>query len=121
MSYNITDLLNETHTAGEDIESYLILKPSTVDDEVALLANSGSEYLIGVSMCSVTKGECLDFQSIGIHGVKLGDAVLPGDPITSNASAQGVKAIAGEFIIGYAVRSGVPGEIIPIRVIGQKI
>jgi hypothetical protein len=52
----------------------------------------------------------------GIARVKLGGTVARGGPITSDATGQGVAAVATNRAIGHALASGVAGDVIPVLI-----
>lgn len=78
-------------------------------------ATGGTASLVGVAdaMGAVAGGMC-DVMRGGLVPVKLGGPVAAGDPITANATAQGIKATAGDHIIGTADQPGVAGDIIDV-------
>lgn len=121
MSYNVTDLLIENKNAVSDIEAYCLVSNNITVDHGIEGSVDGQTYIIGVAMCSVSSEMCVDVLTMGIHGVRLGGAVLPGDPITADANGKGIKAIAGEFIVGFAITAGAPNSIIPVRVFGHRL
>ena len=121
MSYSITDLLIESKTATVDIPAYRLLKYDVSGDHTVTLATDGSQYILGVSMCSVSQGMCLDVMTMGVHGIKIASSIIAGQPITADADGCGVLAGDGDYIVGFAIKTGVGNEIIPVRIIGQRI
>jgi len=84
----------------------------------AATANGSNTAIIGVSLYDTPAGQAATIQVSGIARVKLGGAVAAGDPITSNASGQGVIAnpAAGvnAYIVGIALEAGVSGDLIDV-------
>jgi hypothetical protein len=58
----------------------------------------------------------------GLASVLLGGAVVNGDFITSDAQGRGVRAVAGDRYVGFALEDGVAGAGIEVLVqIGQLV
>lgn len=100
------------------IGANLLVKPGAADYG-ALVSAATSDKIIGVtSEIAAASGERVDVILSGIADLKIGGTVTRGDPITSDASGQGVSAApaAGTNwrIIGIALISGVSGDIIPV-------
>lgn len=90
------------------------------------LAGSATVPLVGVSdAMGVGAGKMCDVHRGGLVPVKLGGAVSAGDPITANATGNGIKAApaagASMFIIGFADGPGVAGDIIDVFAAPGKI
>lgn len=108
----------KTFTAAADISAYTIVKPGTNDGE-AVPASAATDAVIGVAQnVDVLSGQQVDVILDDTANVKLGGNVAAGDPITSDTNAKGVKAApatgVNNRIIGYAIVSGVSGDIIPV-------
>jgi hypothetical protein len=89
------------------------------DDDTMSLATSATDFLTGVFQHATSvAGEEVRLAMTGITRVKLGGTVTRGNPITSDASGQGVAAApaagANARVIGIALASGVSGDIIPM-------
>ena len=111
--------LTKSYNAGAAIGARLIVKPGSNDYDVIQGAAVG-DLLIGVSTdIAAASGERVDVIQEGIADVKLGGTVTRGQPITSDASGQGVAAApaagVNNRIIGFALISGVSGDIIPVQ------
>jgi hypothetical protein len=121
MSYAITDLITENKEATVAVAKHqLVVDDAAVDHGVALGVD-GSVPVIGVTRCSAGVGERIDVLTMGVFPVKLGAAVTAGDPITADANGEGAVAAAGDYAVGFAITSGVVGEIIPVRVQTQRV
>lgn len=116
-----TEQLIKAYKAGAQISPYTIVKWDAVDFQV-LTAAAVADKLVGVSVPNITapSGQRVDVILSGIAQLVLGGTVTRGDPITTNATGQGVTAapVAGtnNRIVGYAMMSGVIGDIIPVMV-----
>lgn len=85
------------------------------DDDTLSAAAAATDGLIGVFQhTTAAAGDDVRVMLSGISPVKLGGAVTRGNPITSDAAAKGVAAVLGQNIIGFAMASGVNGDIIPV-------
>lgn len=109
--------LIKSYIADTVVGPYLICKNVTAAGHAAL-ATAATDSLIGPTdeLGAPKIGDNLDIVMGGIALVKLGGTVAGGDPITSNASGQGIKAAtAGNVYIGFAFEGGVAGDIIGVR------
>jgi hypothetical protein len=111
--------LSKTRIAAAAISAYTIVKPSGVNDGEVVPAAAASDKLLGVAQnVDVANGQAVDVILDDIANLKLGGTVAESDPITSDASGAGVKAApaagVNERIIGFALASGVAGDIIPV-------
>lgn len=107
----------ESFVAQTAVDAFLILRLGTADASV-VPATAATDLLIGTS-CSLPKdaGEMVDMDVRPVAEVRLGGNITRGQPITANASSRGVLAApaagANVRIIGFALRSGVNGDVIP--------
>lgn len=114
-----TEQLIKAYKAGAQIAPYTIVKWDAVDFQV-ITAAAATDKIAGVSVPNVTApvGQRVDVIKSGIAQVVLGGVVTRGDPITSNATGQGVLAApaagVNNRIVGYAEKSGVANDIIPV-------
>lgn len=110
--------LTKAYTAEGAIGANLLVKPGAADFGLLAAAAVG-DLIIGVSTeIAAASGERVDVIHAGIADVKLGGTVTRGNPITSDASGQGVAAApaagVNNRIVGFALTSGVSGDIIPV-------
>lgn len=112
-------LIHTFVTTAAAIGAYLIVQGNTSD--LVLAATAATQKLLGTTdkfgaEASSPVGIALD----GVGEVKLGGTVAFGAPITSDAASKGVAAAgaagATHYIIGYALKAGVDGDIIPYRI-----
>ena len=87
------------------------------DDDTMSLATAATDLLIGVFQhTTANAGDEVRFMIEGVTRVKIGGAVTRGNPLTSDASGQGVAAApaagSNARIIGIALASGASGDII---------
>lgn len=128
-------ILAKNYKAEAALTAYRIVKPGTADGQV-LLAAAATDFLVGVTNeISAAINERADVIVAGIAEVELGGTVARGDPITADAAAKGVTATrhthtentagtytqnattaagSGQRRIGFALISGVAGDIIPV-------
>lgn len=101
----------------------LLLKFGSTDD-LGTFATAATDKIIGVSKvlgdpASVTApvGGELEVVLSGIAEVRLGGTVVRGDAITANSVGRGIATTTiGHRIIGFAMRSGVSGDFIPVLI-----
>ncbi len=111
--------LTKSYLAEGTINPFRIVKPGANDYGV-LQGAAATDFLVGVTTeVDASSGERVDVIHEGIADLKLGGTVTRGGPVTSDASGQGVAAAPGagtnNRIIGFAVISGVSGDIIPVQ------
>ena len=102
--------------AEGEIGPYVIVTHGTADYAVKA-ATGATVALVGTTdeRCKLSNGR-VDVCTGGIPEVALGGTVAAGDPLTSDASGKAVKATAaGNRILGFALVSGVSGDIIPYQ------
>lgn len=91
----------------------------------AATATASTAAIIGVALYNAAAGQTATVQIAGVARVKLGGTVTAGDPITSDASGQGVTAapVAGvnAYVVGFALESGVSGDLIDVTVTPGRI
>jgi hypothetical protein len=91
----------------------------------AAVATGSTAALIGVSLYDTPAGQPATIQVDGVARVKLGGTVNADDPITSNASGQGVAAApaagVNAWIVGIALESGVAGDLIDVQIAPSRI
>jgi hypothetical protein len=109
----------DTGGVGEN----LIVRP-VAGGKVAV-ASGSTAALTGVALYDAAAGQTATIQVAGIARVKLGGTVSAGDPITSNASGQGVAAApaagVNAWIVGIAQESGVAGDLIDVQIAPGRI
>lgn len=112
--------LTKAYKAAVQIAPYLLVKFTGNPGEVTPGA-AAADKLVGVSVPTVTvpAGQRVDVVHEGITEVKIGvGGCAAGDPITSDATGQGVIAAPGagtnNRIIGYALLAGVAGDVVPV-------
>lgn len=113
-------LLTKQFIAEAAINAYRIVKFGTTDDYVIQAAAVGDASFGVVEGVAPAAGERCDVVMAGIAEVKLGGTVARGGPITSDATGQGVASApaagANNRVIGYALQSGVSGDVIPVQI-----
>jgi Uncharacterized conserved protein (DUF2190) len=111
-------LFSKSFNAGGPINANSIVKAGANDYDV-LQAAAAADKVLGVTTeIAASTGERCDVVLQGIVDVKLGGTVTRGDPITSDASGNGVTAApsagTNNRLVGFAIISGVVGDIIPV-------
>jgi len=110
--------LIKSYTAGADLTAYRIVKPGAADG-VVIPSAAVSDLLIGVTNdVAALNGERQDVIHMGIADITLGGNVTRGNPVTSDSVGRAVNAApaagANNHIIGFALISGVLGDIVPV-------
>lgn len=112
--------LIKTYVADGVVNGGRIVKAGSADGKVAQAAGV-ADKILGVSDLMTgpfADGDRLDVIHDGIADVGIGGTVAFGDPITSNASGQGVTAApaagTNNQVVGKALAAGVSGDIIPV-------
>ncbi len=91
-------------------------------DGVVEAATSATDGVIGVSELGAdAAGDIVDVTMGGVEEVKLGGTVSAGDFLTSDAASKAVSAAAGNRVVGFAMESGVIGDIIGAFISPSKI
>lgn len=112
--------LTKSYTAEGAISANRIVKVGAADYGVLQAAGAAAtEFSIGVSTeIDAASGERVDVIHSDIADLKLGGTVARGAPVTSDATGQGVTAApsagTNNRIVGFALVSGVVGDIIPL-------
>lgn len=93
------------------------------DDNTVVTASAATGSLIGVSdLGADAAGDRLDVILDDIAEVEYGGTVTRGDHITSDANGKAITAtVAGSRVIGFAMVSGVAGDIGSINIVPSKI
>lgn len=93
------------------------------DDSTVVTASAATDSLIGISdLGADAAGDRLDIIMDDIAEVEYGGTITRGDPITSDANGKAITAtVAGSRIIGFAMVSGVTGDIGSINIAPSKI
>lgn len=110
--------LIKTYDGSGAINPYSIVKFTATDFQVTAAA-AASDKLAGVTTeLAAADGERVDVIHDGIAYVVAGGTVAAGDPVTSNASGQGVTAApatgANANCIGRARQSAVSGDVFEV-------
>lgn len=114
--------LTKSYNAEGAISANRIVKVGAADGGVLQAAAAAvTEFMIGISTeVDAATGERCDVVHEGIADLKLGGTVARGGPVTSDATGQGVAPApaggANNRVIGFALQSGVTGDIIPVLI-----
>jgi hypothetical protein len=120
-----TGLEKEVSTTGT-IAQFTLATPAS-DDNTMEAASGPSAYIAGVFQFAPTYDQPqVRLRMSGVSWVNLGvGGATRGNPITSDASGNGIVAspAAGvnNYIVGYAMGSGVQGQLIPVHINPQRI
>lgn len=110
-----TSDLSKTLKCTSAISTAFTIAKFGADDDTADVATGATDYYLGVFQHTTkTAGDEIEIMIDGISFVVLGGGVTRGDTITSDSNAKGVKAVYGDNKLGYAMASGVSGDIIPV-------
>lgn len=106
--------LTKNLVAEAAITAYSIVKFGSTDDFAALAA-AATDSLMGVSGgFAAASGDRIDVQLAGEAEIMLAGAVTRGGPVTANAAGLGVAGATTNRIIGFALMSGVSGDVIRV-------
>lgn len=111
-----------TFTAGAAIAAKTLVKFGSANGTV-VPASAATDAIIGITELGADNaGDRIDVTLSGIEEVKYGGTVDRGDLLTSDANGAAVKAaVAGNRIIGYALESGVSGDITGVMIAPSQI
>ena len=112
----VTDL-KKAFLAGAAVGKYRFVKFGA-DDDTAIVAAAATDKIIGSSEShDVASGDTFDVFMGEIGKVICGGNVARGDALTSDASGGAIATTtAGNRIGGFALKSGVAGDVIPYRI-----
>jgi site-specific recombinase len=110
--------LVKNYVAEAAVPAFRIVKPGAADYGI-LVGGAATDKLMGITTeIDALIGERADVVHSGIADLKLGGTVLRGDPITSDATGQGVAAApaagVNNRIVAFAIIAGAIGDIIPV-------
>jgi len=108
----------KTYDAGGAIAAYSIVKLTTTDFQV-LQAGAATDLVVGVTTeVAAASGERVDVIHSGSAQVVAGGTIAAGDPITSDASGNAVKANPSAGVnnrcIGYARQAAASGDVFEV-------
>ncbi|MBN2895046.1 MAG: DUF2190 family protein [Campylobacterales bacterium] len=111
-----------TFVAGAAIAANTLVKFGSADGEVAQAA-AATDGVIGISELGAEgAGDRVDVTLAGIEEVTYGGTVTRGDLLTTDANGRAISAtVAGSRIIGYALESGVAGDIVGVMIAPSQI
>lgn len=109
-------LLVKNKVAEAAITANSIVKPGSTDDAVVLAAAAGDSAIGVTEGIAAAAGERVDVVMAGIAEVKLAGNVTRGGGVVANASGLGVAAASTNRAIGYALQSGVTGDIVEVLI-----
>lgn len=87
---------------------------STASIDRVIAASSVDDRALGVLNNAPREGEEAEVVMTGVQKVKLGGTVARMDGIGNDANGLGVKAATGKRVYGFALESGVAGQIISV-------
>lgn len=121
-----TSGIEKTVKCTQAIATAFTIAKFGADDDTMDLATAATDLLIGVFQhTAAAAGDRVRLMLSGISRVVLGGTVTRGQPITADAAAKGAYANPGaganNYIIGFAMASGVAGDIIPVLLAPGRI
>lgn len=113
-------LLSINRYAEAAIVKQTIVRAGTVDEKLRP-ATASSQPLFGIAdMLGADIDKRVDVHTHGFALVKLGGTVAQGDPLTADASSNAIAATFGSngvvYIIGFATKAGVAGDLVGCRI-----
>lgn len=116
MSSMRNDGLTKTYYANAALVRHTIVNLAT--DTTVQTSTAAAQLHMGVldGLGDAATGEPVDVIMDGIATVRAGGTITRGQPITANATGQGIAATAGAGvrIIGFAMTSAVSGDLFPV-------
>lgn len=110
-----TDIMSKSAKCTAAISTAFTIAKFGANNDTFDVASAPTNILLGIFQHTTdAAGDDVRIMMNGISMCKLGGTVTRGDAITSDSAAKGVKAIANQSIVGYALASGVSGDIIPV-------
>ncbi len=110
-----TDIMSKSAKCTAAVSTAYTIAKFGADDDTFNVASAATDTLLGIFQHTTDAADDeVRVMMIGISRCKLGGTVTRGNPITSDANAKGVAATAGQSIVGFAMASGVVGDIIPV-------
>ena len=110
-----TDVMSKSAKCTAAVGTAYTIAKFGADDDTFDVASAATDILLGIFQHTTdAAGDEVRIMVLGISRCKLGGTVTRGNAITSDASAKGVVATANKSIVGYALASGVSGDIIPV-------
>jgi hypothetical protein len=121
----MTPHLTKSFTATAAVPGYRIVKFGAADNTV-VPASAATDLSIGITdSLSKEAGEIADVIQSGWAELKLGGTVGRGASIVPDADAAGVTAAPGAGVtvraVGFAMASGVVGDIIPVLLVPHTV
>jgi hypothetical protein len=126
----MTPILTKTFQTGAAVRGARIVKAGAADNLVVEAAGSGAtEFILGVAdyvkdgaggVVSTASGGDIDVILSGIAFVQLGGTVARGAPVSADANGLAVAAApaagVNARILGFALVSGVSGDVVPVLI-----
>ncbi len=118
--------LEKEMAASGTINQYTLVVAGA-DDNTCAPAVDSTKHIIGVAQFAPSTDQPqIRIRMSAISWVAVGaGGVTRGDPITSDANGNGVKAApaagTNANIVGYAMASGVQGQLVPVHILQQMI
>jgi hypothetical protein len=126
MAYEINIGADVSFPAGADLtgKQFLFAVLNGSSQAIVAGANVSCVGVIQDEPAAATRG--VDVRCLGVSKVKLGGTVTVNDKVASDAAGKGVKAtaasvsagtpepLAGSYVMGIALASGVSGDVIPV-------
>lgn len=116
-----TDGLIKNFRAPAPIAAWTIVKFGASDIDVATAVAAGDASIGVTGELAAAAGERVDVHMSDIADVRYGGNVAAGAPLTSDAQGRAITAAPGAGVkmrtIGFALASGVVGDVSPARII----
>ncbi len=88
-----------------------------------VVASTAGEVVAGIAIPTagdpegkIAAGDKVDFQIKECGMALAGDVIAAGEPLTTDANGMLKKAVAGNFVIGYAITSAVAGDWVHLQI-----
>lgn len=114
-----TSGIEKSVTAGAAVTAFTCAKFGA-DDHTMIPASASTDLIVGIFQHDAASGAEVRVMLTGVSRGKAGGTITRGQLLTSDASGQVVAASPGAgvnaYAVGYAMASGVSGDIIPVLV-----
>lgn len=114
MTAHRIEVLDQSFVADADLSAKQFYAAKLSSTGVNLASDPLNDVLLGLLKSKSTSGMAASVGAIGVYPAKLGGTVTFGDTVTCDSNGKIVRARPGDWILGYALESGVSGDEKPI-------
>lgn len=120
MSIGATSILDKALKATAAMSTNYVICKFGADDDTLAVSTVGTEKPIGISQetittTQITAGNKVLIRLEGTSKLKIVDTVTRGDLLMASTGGAGIPATSGKYYIAEALRSGVTGDVIMVK------